>query len=172
MAYTASTTNLLTSWLRDWHADGLTDLQTDCLTDWLTYWLIDWPTCWLTVWPTDWLFNSLTGWLTDWLTDWFTCWETEWLTGRVTDGLSETVMGRLVDCCWPVLLNLQANFLTMWVLPGLYHFFLTDWWWKRYGWLVVYWFRLCYQSWLNEYRVRPDFYIGWLTNHLTGLVTG
>ena len=101
-------------WLADWHADGLNDLQ----ADWLTNWLIDWPTCWLTVWLTDWLFN--------WLTDWLTCWETEWLTGRMTDGLSETVMGRLVDCCRPVLLNLQANFLTMWVLPGLYHCFLTD----------------------------------------------
>ena len=162
MAYKASTINLLTSWLRDWHADGLTDLCTDCLTDWLAEWLsyrlIDWPTCWLTVWPTD------------WLTDLLTCWETEWLTGRIRDGLSEIVMGRLVDCCWPVLLNLQANFLTMWVLPGLYHCFLTE---KRYGWLIVYWFTLCYQSWLNEYRLR-GWLLHWLTdyNHLTGLVTG
>ena len=124
-------------WLADWETDmlidwltyGLTVWLTDWLADWLTYWLIDWLTCWLTVWPTDWLFNSLT----DWLTDWLTCWETEWLTSRMTDGLSEKVMGRLVDCYRPVLLNLQANFLTMWVLPGLYHSFLTDWWWKRYG---------------------------------------
>ena len=156
-------------WLADWKTDmlmnwltyALTVWLTDWLAEWLTYWLIDWPTCWLTVWPTD------------WLTDLLTCWETEWLTGRIRDGLSEIVMGRLVDCCWPVLLNLQANFLTMWVLPGLYHCFLTDWWWKRYGWLIVYWFTLCYQSWLNEYRLR-GWLLHWLTdyNHLTGLVTG
>ena len=155
------------------------------LMDWLTYgltvWLTDWPGCWLTDllthWYSDLLTDCLTYWLAfqlpDWLTDLLTCWETEWLTGRMTDGLSEIVMGRLVDCCRPVLLNLQANFLTMWVMPGLYHCFLTDWWWKRYSSLIVYWFRLCYQSWLNKYRViGPDCYIDWLTNHLTGLVTG
>ena len=145
--------------------------------DWLTYGLTVWLTDSLIYRLADWLSDLLTDfsthWLTDWLTDWLTCWETEWLTGRMADGLCETVMGRLVDCCWPVLLNLLANFLTTWVLPGLYHCFLTDWWWKRYGWLIVYWFTLCYQSWLNEYRLR-----GWLLhwptdyNHLTGLVTG
>ena len=105
-------------WLADWETDMLMDWLTyaltvwltDWLAEWLTYWLIDWLTCWLTVWPTD------------WLTDLLTCWETEWLTGRIRDGLSEIVMGRLVDCCWPVLLNLQANFLTMWVL-----FIITAW---------------------------------------------
>lgn len=162
MAYTACTISLLTSWLRDWHADGLTVWLTDWLTDSLIYRLADW------------LSDLLTDFqLTDWLTDLLTCWETEWLTGRMTDGLSETVTGRLVDCCKPVLLNLQANFLTMWVLPGRYHCFLTDWWWKRYGWLIVYWFILCYQSWLNEYRFRA-WLLHWLTdyNHFTGLVTG
>ena len=165
MAYTASTISLLTSWLRDWHADGLTDLWTDCLT----YWLIDLPTCWLTVWPTDWLFNSLTDWLTYLHAEKLSDWQVEWQMVF----LRQSWVARLVDCSRPVLLNLQANFLTMWVLPGLYHCFLTDWWWKRYGGLIVYWFTLCYQSWLNEYRLR-----GWLLhwptdyNHLTGLVTG
>lgn len=146
-------------WLADW--------ETDMLMDWLTYrltvWLTDWLTDSLIDRLADWLSDLLTDFSTHWLTDWLTCWETEWLTGRMTDGLSETVMGRLVDCCWPVLLNLQANLLTMWVLPGLYHFFLTDCWWKRYGWLVLYWFRLCYQSWLNEYRVRA-WLLHWLTD--------
>ena len=132
-------------WLADW--------ETDMLMDWLTYgltvWLTDWLTDSLIYRLSDWLSDLLTDFSTHWLTDWLTCWETEWLTGRMTDGLSETVTGRLVDCCKPVLLNLQANLLTMWVLPGLYHCFLTDWWWKRYGWLIDYWFRLCYQSWLN-----------------------
>ena len=155
MAYTASTINLLTSWLRDWHADGLTDLWTDCLTDWLTDSLIDRLA--------DCMCDLLTDFSTHWLTDLLTCWETEWLTGRMTNGLFETVVSSLVDCCWPVLLNLQANFLTMWVLPGLYHCFLTDWWWKRYGWLVDYWFRLRSQSWLNEYRVRA-WLLHWLTD--------
>ena len=151
MAHTASNINLLTSWLRDWHADGLTDLCTDCLTDWLTCWMTDLLTHWLADLLTDCLTYWLTFQLTDWLrlTDRLTCWETDWLTGRMIDGLSETVMGGLVVCCWPVLQKLQANFLTMWVLPGLYHCFLTDWWWKRYGWLIVFWFRLSYQSWLN-----------------------
>ena len=155
MAYTASTINFLTSWLSDWHADGLTDPWTDCLTDWLTYWL------------TDLLTDCLTYWLTFQLTDWLTYlhaeklsdWQVEWQN----NGLFETVIGRLVDCCWPVLQNLQAKLLTMWVLPGLYHCFLTDWWWKRYGWLIDYWFRLCSQSWLNEYRVRA-WLLHWLTD--------
>ena len=128
MAYKASTINLLTSWLRDWHADGLTDLCTDCLTDWLAEWLsyrlIDWPTCWLTVWPTD------------WLTDLLTCWETEWLAGRTTDGLSETVMRGLVDCCWPVPLNLQANFLTIFVSLARSLSLFSDWLMMKEIWLT------------------------------------
>ena len=76
-------------------------------------------------WLTDWLTDRLTDLLTDLLTDWLTDWLFDWLT--------ETVMGRLVDCCWPILLNLQANVLMMWVLPVLCHFFLTNWW---CGWLI------------------------------------
>ena len=146
---------------------------------------MDWLTYGLTVWLTDSLIYRLADWLSDLLTDFSTHWLTDWLTDLHAEKLSDwqvewqmvflrqSWVARLVDCSRPVLLNLQANFLTMWVLPGLYHCFLTDWWWKRYGWLIVYWFTLCYQSWLNEYRLR-----GWLLhwptdyNHLTGLVTG
>ena len=100
----------LTDWLAaywHWLTDRLIDwlsywLMTDWLAEWLTDivsdWLIDWLTDWLTIWLASWLTDWLACWLTDWLADGLTDWPTFWM---MTDGLFETIMGRLVDCCWP-----------------------------------------------------------------------
>ena len=89
----------LTYWPTDWLTVLLADewlagWMTDWHSEWLTYWLTDWLTIWLASWLTDWLACWLTDWLADGLTDWPTFW-------MMTDGLFETIMGRLVDCCWP-----------------------------------------------------------------------
>ena len=101
----------------------------------LIYWLADWLT-----WHADRLTDLLTYWLTDWLFDW----------------LAETVMSRLVDCCWPMLLNLQANVLTTWVLPVV-TFFLTNWW---CGWLIDDQFRLSVRIMTEWIQGQP----GWIVN--------
>ena len=113
--------------------------------------------------------TSLVYWLVDWLTDLLTDLLTDWLTDWLFDWLTETVMGRLVDCCWPMLLNLQANVLTTWVLPVLCHFFLTNWW---CGWLVDDQFRLSLPLlWLNEYRVSLAGLLSWLTGLVASYLT-
>ena len=140
-----------------WHVDRLTDLLTGMLMDWLTYsvtvWLADWLTDLLTNWLTYWLINYLTYWLTVQLADWLTDWLADWHTYMLSDWLTDMQNYRWSfwdshgQISW-LLLKLQANFLTIWVLPVLLHCFLTDWWWKGCGWLFDYLFRL------NQYRVR------------------
>ena len=132
-------TDWLTYWLACWWTDWRTQWLFDWLTDWLTYWPTDWLTNWLTIWPTDWLFNWLTHWLTDWLADWHTYMLSDWLTDM--QNYRWSFWDSRGQISW-LLLKLQANFLTIWVLPVLLHCFLTDWWWKRCGWLFDYLFRL------------------------------
>ena len=104
-------TDILSGWPFDWLTDLLGCGLTERLDVWQTDWLADWPTGWMTDWVmADWLTDLQTDRLTDLLTCWMTdcdrlaCWVTEGLKGWMTDDLSVTVMGRLVDCCWPGLL--------------------------------------------------------------------
>ena len=136
----------LTGWLADWQPAWKTDwlanwLMTDWLagslltltywpTDWLTVlladdWLAGWHSEWLTYWLTDWLTDWLTIWLASWLTDWLTCWLTDWPTfWMMTDGLFETIKGRLVDCCWP---GLRTGWPSdYWVPQGFFSLFSNN----------------------------------------------
>ena len=135
----------LTYWLTDWLTvlladDWLAGWMTDWHSEWLTYRLTCWLTDWLTIWLACWLTDWLTCWLTDWLADWLTDWPTFWM---MTDGLFETIVGRLVDCCWPGLrTGCPSNY---WVPLGSSHCFPTMKWLKN--WLLV----QTYQSWLNDW---------------------
>ena len=126
-----------------WHVDRLTDLVTGMLMDWLTYsltvWLADWLTDLLTNWLTYWLTVQLADSLTDWLADWHTYMLSDWLTDM--QNYRWSFWDSHGQISW-LLLKLQANFLTIWVLPVLLHCFLTERWWKRCGWLFDYLFRL------------------------------
>ena len=128
-------------WLTDWLA-AYWHWLTDRLIDWLSYWLMtDWHSEWLTDWLTVLLADDwLAGWITDWhsecLTYWLTCWLTDCLAGlltdwhdgptfwMMTDGLFETIMDRLVDCCWP---GLQTGWPSdYWVPRGFFSLFSNN----------------------------------------------
>ena len=113
MAYAA----IITNWLTDLLAAWLTTM----LKYWLTDWLADWLTDYLAGLLTDWLIDLLTDWLTDWLADWLTDWPPFWM---MTDGLFETIMGRLVDCCWPGLrIGWPSDY---WVSRGFFSLFSNN----------------------------------------------